>query len=871
MKTLPFVALATLSITAVHAESPADFFEMRVRPVLAKNCYACHTASQMGGLQLDTREHVLKGGNDGPAIVPGDPDHSLLIQAVRQTHPRIKMPPGRKLSDQEIADLAAWVKMGAVWGATAPAQADAAPAYVITPKQRAFWSFQPVHKPAPPGVKDQAWVKTPVDRFILAGLEAKGLKPVAAADRRTLIRRATYDLTGLPPTPAEVQAFLQDKSPDAFAKVVDRLLASPRYGERWGRYWLDVARYSDDKLDSERDNPYPSSFRYRDWVIKAFNNDMPYNVFVEAQIAGDLIRTDDRAEYEPGLGFYALSPEFQDDRVDATTRGFLGLTVACAQCHDHKFDPIPTTDYYSLLGVFNNTKLSEYPLAPEAVVDAYKTQKDKIDAQKKAIDEFIGAQSDQLAEVLASDTARYLMAAAGAGAMDGLDEETAARWKKYLEKPQKDHPYLKKWSELSAAHASEDELRQAAAAFQKLVLDVNAEKKHVDDENHIILGLDPDRSALASASLKSLERNKYELWRDVFGDKGVVHYGDKKIDRFLAPIFKQHLDAMRTELASLEKSLPPQYPFLQVIADIPKPHDGHVYIRGSKDNLGPIVPRHFVSILSQGTPVAWTHGSGRLDLAEAIADPKNPLTARVMVNRIWQHHFGQGIVRTPSNFGALGDRPSNQALLDYLAARFVENKWSIKAMHREIMLSAAYQLSSANSEQAYAVDPDNRLVWRQNRRRLDAEALRDAILFDAGDLDLAMGGRAKRMTDDFKRRAVYGFVSRRRLDGMLALFDFPNPNNTSEQRMVTSVPLQKLFFLNSELVMQESEKLAARLEGESDQAKIRQAYLILFDRPATPAEIKLGVEFLRATPDAERAWPEYTQVLLSSNEFSFLN
>ncbi|MEO7144212.1 MAG: PSD1 and planctomycete cytochrome C domain-containing protein [Bryobacteraceae bacterium] len=841
---------------------------MRVRPVLVKNCYACHTGSQMGGLQLDTREHVVKGGKDGPVIVAGDPDHSLLIQAVRQTHPRIKMPPGKKLSEQEIADLAEWVKNGAVWGASAPAQ----PAgYGITDKQRAFWSFQPVRKPAPPAVKDTAWAKTAIDRFVLAKLEAKGLKPVRAADKRTLIRRATYDLTGLPPTPAEVDAFVADKSPAAFATVVDRLLESPHYGERWGRFWLDVARYSDDKLDSERDNPYPNSFRYRDWVIKAFNDDMRYDLFVKAQIAGDSIATDDRARYEPGLGFYALSPEFQDDRVDATTRGFLGLTVACAQCHDHKFDPIPTTDYYSLLGVFNSTKLSEYPLAAENVVKAYKDAKSRIDERQKAIDDFSAIQGQQLSDILAADTARYLLASAGAADAQGLDTETFDRWKGYLKSPVKDHPYLKTWFDLTGQHLAPDELKTAAADFQKLVLDVDAEQKRVEDENHVTLGLNPNRGDLSGASLKSLARDKYVLWRDVFGDSGVLHYKGKHLDRFLSPIFRGHLDTMRTELASLQKALPPQYPFLQVIDDVPKPHDGRVYIRGSRDNLGAVVPRHFVSILSKGPPAAFTHGSGRLDLANAIADPKNPLTARVMVNRIWQHHFGQGIVRTPSNFGELGDRPADAELLDYLAARFIENKWSVKAMHREMMLTAAYQLSSANSEADYAADPDNRLVWRQTRRRLDAEALRDSILFDAGDLDLTPGGPAKRMTDDYKHRAVYGFVSRRRLDGMLALFDFPNPNNTSEQRLDTSVPLQKLFFLNSDLVMQESDKLAQRLTAASDAGKIREAYLLLFDRPAAPAEVKAGLQFLREAAGSHRAWPEYTQVLLGSNEFSFLN
>ncbi|MGH7248657.1 MAG: DUF1549 domain-containing protein, partial [Pseudomonadota bacterium] len=375
---------------------------------------------------------------------------------------------------------------------------------------------------------------------------------------------------------------------------------------------------------------------------------MRYDLFVKAQIAGDLIGTDDRARYEPGLGFYALSPEFQDDRVDATTRGFLGLTVACADCHDHKFDPIPTTDYYSLLGIFNSTKLSEYPLAPESAVQAYNGQKNKIDAQQKAIGEFIDAQSQQLAEILSSDTARYLLAAAGVSAAEGLDGETVARWTRYLKSPQIDHPYLKTWFDLTARHAPAGELKNAAADFEKLVLAVNDEKKRIDDENHVTLGLNPNRRDLAGASLKSLARDKYVLWRDLFSARGVFHYGGKEIDRFLAPIFKRHLDAMRTELASLQKALPPPYPFLQVITDVAKPHNGRVYIRGSKDNPGPEVPRHFLTILSKGPPVPWTQGSGRLELAEAIAAPDNPLTARVMVNRIWEHHFGQGIVRTPS-------------------------------------------------------------------------------------------------------------------------------------------------------------------------------------------------------------------------------
>ena len=850
-------SLILLAAPMLRAADPVDFFEMRVRPVLVKNCYSCHTTSAMGGLQLDTREHALKGGKSGSAIVPGNPDDSLLIQAVRQTHSKLKMPPGGKLRDNELGDLSEWVRGGASFGATSGAVAAPlkSPDYKITAEQRAFWAFQPVRKSTPPAVRNKAWAKTPIDQFVLGKLELEGLKPARAAERRVLIRRVTFDLTGLPPTPDEVEAFLRDPAPDAYGKVVDRLLASPRYGERWGRFWLDVARYSDDKLDSERENPYPNSFRYRDWVIQAFNADMPYDMFVKAQIAGDLLPAADREKYEAGLGFYALSPEFQDDRVDATTRGFLGLTVACAQCHDHKYDPIPTKDYYSLLGVFNGTKLSEYPLAPSAEVQLFKAKKKKIDDQKADIADFIKVQRIALEEVLAANTAEYLRAAAGEKPTAKLDEQTLERWKKYLAKPDKDHPFLNDWK------------KQDFAKFQELLIATNQEQKKVDDENHIRLGLNPDRSKLSSADLVSLPRDKYILWRDIYKEKGLLSYSEKDIDRFLSPIFKERLDAMRAELAALEKALPPEYPFLQVIADKEHPGNERLHIRGSADNLGEEVPRHFLSILSKAEPIAYKQGSGRLELANDLASPDNPLTARVMVNRIWAHHFGQGLIRTPSNFGELGDRPSHPELLDYLASRFVASHWSMKTLHREILLSNTYQMSTEFIAGNAAKDPENRLLWRFNRRRLDVEAMRDSFLAVAGSLDLAPGGVAKKLTDDNKRRAVYGFVSRRRLDGTLGLFDFPNPNSTSEQRLDTNVPLQRLFFLNSPFVLQQSKALAQRLQPlKDDLSRIDQAYVLLFSRPPTDADRKLGLDFLKAG-----TWPEYTQALFSSNEFSFVN
>ncbi len=871
---------------AAAASVDADFFETKIRPLFAEKCYACHTDARMGGLQLDSREHFLKGGKSGPIVVPGDPGASLLVKAVRYDR-NPKMPPTGKLAAGQIAAVEAWVRAGAVWPQDEKA-ALKSPPYRITPEQRGFWSFTPVKPTLPPDVphgpdvKDTGWARTEIDHFIAARLEARGLHPVHAADRRTLIRRASYDLTGLPPTAEEVDAFEHDRAPDAFAKIVDRLLASPRYGERWGRLWLDVARYSDDQFDSERDHPYPASFRYRDWVIQAIQNDMPYDLFVKAQIAGD--RLPDHEKYEAGLGFYALSPEMQDDRVDATTRGFLGLTVACAQCHDHKYDPIPTRDFYSLMGIFRNTDLHEIPLAPKETVNAYKAQDALVQKKEKELKEYVGAQSAQLGLILASDTARYLLASGqpssqpsneveDSTAGPALDRETLARWIKYLAEPEKQHPFLKDWY----AASTQDQRANAATAFQAQVLAVIIEKTHIDDENHIRLGLDPTRDDLSNANLVSLDRAKFGLWEDMLGDHGVLHYAESdkdkeeaKIDRFLSGVWLDHLHRLRAQLAALKKEQPPAYPVLETIIDKEKPEEQHVWIRGDQNNPGELAPPHFLAILSRAEPEPFERGQERLELAEAIASPANPLTARVMVNRVWQQHFGYGLVRTPSNFGSQGDRPSHPELLDYLADRFVREGWSLRKLHREIMLTATYELSDDSSDRNYAEDPDNRLNWRYNRRRLDAESLRDSILFVSGKLDLKAGGPAVRIDGENNRRTVYAYISRRQLDPMLALFDFPNPNNTSEQRLQTTVPLQKLFFMNSPFVIDQSTALMARVAAtaSNDDQRITATYRFVLQRDPTTEERRLAHEFIAG--NAGR-WPQYAQILLSSNEFTYLN
>ncbi len=873
---LPVFGLTLFAFQALAADE-RERFEMEVRPLLAKNCWACHRDTAMGGLRLDALEPILKGGKSGPAIVAGQPDESLLIQAITHKHERLRMPPAGKLDSEQIDVLTDWVKRGAYWPPADKTTVPKTSEYVITPEQRAFWAFQPIAKPEPPAGSDPRWASTPIDRFVIARLNKEGLRPVARADKRTLIRRATFDLIGLPPTPEEVDAFLNDKSADSFAKVVDRLLSSPHYGERWGRFWLDVARYADDHFNSTQDEPYPNSFRYRNWVIRAFNEDMPYNVFVKAQLAGDQIPSSDPLKYTPGLGFYALSPEMQDDRVETTSKGFLGLTVACAQCHDHKFDPIPAKDFYSLQGVFAGTKLDELPLASKDVVEAWSQQKKRVDKQRELVTNFYAAQREQLGQILASQTAQFMLGSRKLASTEGLDAETLERWTKYLGESRKDHSFLKKWFELISRNASADEFRKAAEEFQELVIAVNEDKKQVDEKNKITLGLNPDRSKVAGASLVSLERDKYVLWRDLFeksskdasgffkSNDGVYYYSKGKIERFLEGAWKRYLENQARELARLEKELPDKYPFLQVIADQEKPADMHVLIRGDRNNPGEIAPRRFLAILANGERKPFTHGSGRLDLAEAIVDPRNPLTARVMVNRIWQNHFGRGIVASTSNFGQMGERPTHPELLDYLASRFIESGWSMKAMHREIMLSETYALSAAGDPANDAKDPENRLLWRAGRRRLDIESLRDAILFASGTLDTTPAEKAIKFDEKNTRRTVYGFVSRRKLDGTLGLFDFPNPNNTAEGRNTTNVPLQRLFFMNSPFIDHQAEALAKRFTGD-DQSRISRMYRTLYGRDPDTDELRMGLDFVK-----QNSWTNYAQVLLASNEFLFID
>jgi len=907
-----------------------DFFENKIRPVLVSNCYACHTNTQLGGLRLDSRESVLKGGKSGPAVIPGDADRSLLIQAVRQTHERLKMPLGKKLPAAEIEALATWVTMGAPWPKTEKAAlVTRGRDFVITPENRSYWAFQPIRRSAPPDVKDSTWARSPIDRFILARLEGEGMHPVRPADRRTLIRRASIDLIGLPPAPEEVEAFANDQSPDAFAKVVDRLLASPHYGERWGRHWLDVVRYGEADVRGNTSTgyeAYDNAFRYRDWVIQAFNEDLSYDQFVKAQIAADLLEEPQRTKMLPALGFLGLGPWYFDlteppiaraderqERIDVVSRGFLGVTIACARCHNHKYDPFSTKDYYALGGIFASTSYTEYPLAPEPQVKAYKEHQKKIKDAEDAIKNYLTGQSSQLGEILAHKISRYVAAAwkvlgplkAGLGQaayQENLDCDLLERWTAYLSRPHKDYPYLKDWHSLFSRGGSYEEAKKTGEEFQQVVLSIIAEKKEIDAENDLRLapfklkknGAD---SSLPNgfesyeefcpgcdAELKALPREKFVLWTDLFEEQegaipdkkepGVLHYKDDGVERFLRGEWGEHLVQLRAELEALKKSKPQPYPFLHGVRDSSHPHDIKTNLRGNPYALGEEVPRRFPEILSNGEPERYTRGSGRLQLAEAIV--RHPLAARVIVNRVWMYHFGRGLVATASNFGLAGERPTHPELLEYLADSFLRGGMSLKKLHREIMLSAAYQLSAEYSDENFAKDGDNRLLWRANRRRLDAETLRDSLLFAAGNLDRTLGGPSVDLSDDSRRRTVYSKISRFRLEGYLTLFDFPDPGITNEKRNVTLVPLQQLFFMNSGFVRRQAESFAKRLSPVSSaEARIRRAYEILYEREPSQQEVHLGLEFLSeagATKDADSpAWQEYAHVLLSTNELAFMN
>jgi hypothetical protein len=929
-KLICLLAALFIATSMIGAAEPTreqvEFFENKVRPIFADQCYTCHSEKAeklKGGLRLDSAEAILKGGDTAPAVVPGDVEGSLLIKAVRYTDVDLKMPPkNKKLSGDQIASLEAWVKMGAPMPRLA---GTLAPPSEIAKVRAKHWAFQPVKKPTVPAVKNSRWVQTPIDNFVLATLEKRNWSPAPIADRRTLIRRVTYDLIGLPPTYEEVEAFMCDQRPDSYARVVDRLLASPHYGERWARYWLDVARYADTKgyLAGGEERRYAFSYTYRDYVVRALNEDKPYNQFLIEQIAADKLQLGEDKSSLAALGFLTLGRRFLnvqndiiDDRIDVVTRGTLGLTVACARCHDHKFDPIPTKDYYALHGVFaSSEEPGELPLlgplkdSPD--YQDFLKQKAKIEAESE---EYKVKEIAQFISELRQHVGDYLFAAHEAAKLeDQLKFDTFAgerkvnptvlrRWMSDLDvRAKKPDSIFQPWFELAKLAETDfatnarpiaakwagqpsvnpvvakaltgdalNSLKVVAESYTKLFKEVDGEWKNT---------LESAKKATNAVPTSLANADREALRQVLYAEGTPLVLPRSEADTILARKLGEGTAQFRNRIEALNWTHAGAPKRAMALVDRSSPGNSHVLKRGNPSNPGDEVPRHFLEILSATNPVPFTNGSGRLELARAIASPDNPLTARVFVNRIWLHHFGEGLVTTPGDFGVRTEEPINRALLDYLAATFVENGWSTKALHRMILLSATYQQSSEEQAVDAKLDPDNRLLSHMNRERLDFEALRDTLLQLAGKLDLKIGGLPVEIdTEPFAtRRTLYALIERQNLPAVFRTFDFANPDTSNQGRFHTTVPQQALFLMNSPFVIEQARSVAKRREiakAASADQKIEALYRLVLQRPPQKSELELGEKFIaaQAQKDSKLSPLErYAQVLLLSNELSYVD
>ncbi|MEZ6130806.1 MAG: PSD1 and planctomycete cytochrome C domain-containing protein [Planctomycetaceae bacterium] len=913
----PTVADETV-VVATADPAGIEFFEKHVRPVLVQHCYECHAAGEVnGGLLLDSRDGVLKGGDIGAAVVPGKPDDSLLIQAVRYRNRDLQMPPQNKLPDAAIAALEKWVAMGVPDPRdAAPATESTAPTGMTIAEGREFWSFRPVSDPDVPTVKDNSLVQTPVDAFLLAELEKHNLQPAPAADRRTLIRRITLNLTGLPPTPAEVDAFLADESSDAYAKVVDRLLSSPQYGVRWGRHWLDVARYADSNgLDENL--AYGNAWRYRDYVIDAFNNDKPFDRFLIEQLAGDLLPNATQ-ETRIATGFLVLGakvlaePDMEklvmdtiDEQLDTVSKTFMGMTFGCVRCHDHKFDPVKQTDYYALAAIFKSTRTfadkgvgaikywHEYSFATEEEKEALKKVDAEIASRKSAAASFKNKAIAKIREHAQAHATEYLMAATGFDLATPLSEvEQIAmpadlhprilhHCRRHLEF-NRDDPFFAPWEALAAQGPAAVEAHyrplfaQATAAF--------AEAKKAD------------------ATATKLNDPVLEAARSALNDTSGFLAVPPKVEYAFDEATLAEYNRLEEEARIIESNAPDEPSAMgvgeqEIVDALP------IHIRGSHLNLGNPVKREFPEVMRFSTvrPVFPTNQSGRLLFAQWMASTQHPLTARVFVNRVWGWHFGEALVSSTENFGRLGARPSHPELLDWLARTFMESGWSVKELHRNIVLSSAYQMASAHPDDVAAMDadPENRLLWKFRMQRLEAEQIRDAILAVSGRLDTSIGGKSVPLRNrqfvfnhtsvdhtkyDSLRRGAYLPIIRNNLYTMFEQFDFPDPTMPTGHRNSTVVAPQALLMMNSDLVIDSAAELARSLlaQGGEDSDRIALAYQRAFGRRPSNEETQRALAFVgeltslgvtatgQPAGDQQQAWTTLCQSLFASNEFVFV-
>jgi cytochrome c553 len=1033
-----------------------EFFEKRIRPLLADNCFRCHSrdTKQKAHLRLDSRTAMLKGGDNGPALKPGEPDNSLIIKAVRFTG-AIKMPKNSKMSDEAIADLTAWVKMGAPWPGGDDKDATTNSPKEFDLKERAkHWAFQPLKPGGPPAVKNTDWPRNTIDRYILAKLEAKSLSPAGPADERTLLRRVTFDLTGLPPTPAEIDAFLADDSPEAYERVVNRLLDSPHYGERWARHWLDLVRYAE-TYGHEYDFEMPEAYEYRDYVIRAFNSDLPYDQFVTEHVAGDLLPKPRRHPKDRfnesilGTGFWHLgeaahSPvdvrqnqaDHLDNQIDVFGKTFLGLTIACARCHDHKFDAIASKDYYALAGYLESSRYQRAFIdAPEPTREIIKRLGEvKADAQPLAVaasartllshldalpdaakadpllkpylelahadEKQFAAKRKELAEKLKGEGDRATAVASKAIHFDEFAKSSYADWfitgESFGYAPSRIGDVtlrtdgglpVQRVFRAGVAHSGlvsnklQGALRSRTFRIEKdhvlyhvagrdvrvnLIIDGyqlirdpiyggltftvnhgdsfawaaqnvsmwkghNAYVEFLDDgdgwialeqilfadsgtpaeaPNRLLVGLldDPaaDTQAKYKEKLQALLRRIVDEWRaDQVGN--AIDAADR-IAVLNALLTSEWPHGTSTPTAERERLKVLQARYREIEATIPKPRramamtegtgvNEHIFIRGSHKNLGPEAPRRFLEAIAGPNQAAPAQGSGRLELAKRMVDGTDPLLPRVMVNRLWQHHFGEGIVASTDNFGVLGQLPTHPELLDFLASEFIRQGWSIKKMHRLMVLSNTYRMASRSEAKAEESDPQNKLLHRMPVRRLEAECIRDSILAVSGRLDDQMfgpsvpphltpfmQGRGRPSSsgplDGDGRRSIYLGVRRNFLNPMFLAFDYPIPFTAIGHRSVSNVPAQALTMMNNPFVVGEAQRWAKSVLAEKDLtavARVEKMHVAAFGRPPSEEELKESLTFLEEQRkeygkiDDPRAWSDLCHVLLNVKEFIFVN
>ena len=911
-------------------ETSDDFFESRIRPVLIKHCQSCHgSEKQSGGLRLDHRSALLLGGHTGPAVIPGNPQDSLLVQAVRHTG-NYEMPPEKKLPEPTIRDFEQWIKLGVPWPlATEPPSNT----NLETPRNRTakHWAFQPIQEPAVPesaaietsandasSIHDQTppQVVTPVDAFVQRKLSDHGLSFSSPADRRSLIRRVTYSLTGLPPTQNEVRDYLNDRKPNAYERLVERLLNSVHYGEHWARHWLDVSRYSDTKgyVYGREERFWPHAWAYRDWVVNSFNDDLPYNRFLLLQLAADQVQDRQSADLA-AMGFLTLGRRFLgvrreiiDDRIDVVSRGMMGLTVSCARCHDHKFDPIPAADYYSLYGVFdscveqmvrleNGHQQNKSTTTQDSSDDSFEVELNK---RQHKLSEQMATRRMEANSRVRQRLADYLFAQSEldkypANGFDQIFEPNdllpavVRRWSNYLRKSSTQPNSLFLPWQLYSNLPEEDFLQASAQVTQRI------KSQHRDDLNLRIaehFKTPPNSLRDVCDRYGEVFRQVEQEWQDQIkqaqtdGQEPPTGLPDPHAESLRAFLYHEESPCQMpvssiidcetffdssacTELWKLQGEVDrwiiqsKDEPFALTLQDTLKPKQPRIFRRGDPLKLGREVPRQFLSVLTGPQRKPFQQGSGRLELAHAIIDPTNPLTARVMANRVWMYHFGKGLVSTPSDFGTRATPPSHPDLLDWLATDFVKNGWSIKSLHRRILLSRSYRQSSFGPKDhqqlqlAQQTDPENNLLWKFNSQRLGFEELRDSILLANGQLDASTGGKSAPLfkTPYPTRRTLYGLVDRQYLPGTLRIFDFANPDLHVPKRSETTVPQQALFFMNHPWILKQAKILAEKIQQRNDasvmddRGAIKNLFQLLLQRPPTEEEYNDSLRLIAAGTD----------------------